>query len=106
MFKQTNNEELFTSPKSPQKNDVKKPTKDSEEKMMTIIKDLMEQFANNFNLLHSKERKGRKYNAACKEETMTNGIVLNVLSNEEIEDARSFNEKDEKEILVMTKRDI
>ncbi len=74
--------------------------------MTTTIEDLTEQFANNFNLLHSKERKGWKYNATCKEETMTNGVILNVLSDEETEDANSFNEKDEKEILVMIDKDI
>lgn len=37
---------------------------------------------------------------------MTNGVVLNVLNDEETEDARSFSEENEKEILVMTKRDI
>jgi hypothetical protein len=37
---------------------------------------------------------------------MTNGVVSNVLGDEEIEDARSFNEKDEEKILVMIERDI
>jgi hypothetical protein len=37
---------------------------------------------------------------------MTTGVVLNVLSEKEIEDARSFSEENEKEILVVTKRDI
>lgn len=106
MFEETNSEKLFIPPKSPQKNDVKRPTRDSEERMTIAIKDLMKQFANNFNLFHSKERKGWKYNVAHKEETMTNGVVLNVLGDEEIEDARSFSEKDEEKILVMIERDI
>jgi hypothetical protein len=33
-------------------------------------------FVDNFNLLHSKERKGQKYNATDNEEIMTNGVVL------------------------------
>lgn len=37
---------------------------------------------------------------------MTNGVVLNTLSDEEIEDAKSFNEEDEEEILVVIERDI
>jgi hypothetical protein len=85
---------------------VKRLPRNSEKKMTTTIEDLTEQFANNFNLLHSKERKGWKCNATCKEETMTNGVILNVLSDEETEDANSFNEKDEKEILVMIDKDI
>jgi hypothetical protein len=40
------------------------------------------------------------------EETVTNGVILNILNDEEIEDARSFSEEDEKEILIVTKRDI
>jgi len=37
---------------------------------------------------------------------MTNGVVLNVLSDEETKDATSFSEEDEEEILNVTKRDI
>ncbi len=44
--------------------------------MMSTIEDLTEQIVDNFNLLHSKERKGQKYNATHKEEIMTNGVVL------------------------------
>jgi hypothetical protein len=58
MSKETNSEKLFTPPKNPQKSDVKRPIKDSEEIMMTTIEDLMEQFVDNFSFLHSKERKG------------------------------------------------
>jgi peroxiredoxin len=92
-------------PESLQKRDVEWYVKDSEERTI-IIKDLTKQFANNFNLLHSKEKKGHKYNATHKEETMTNGVVLNVLSNEETKDATSFSEEDEEEILIVTERDI
>ncbi len=37
---------------------------------------------------------------------MTNGFVLNALSDKETEDARSFNEENEKEILIMIEKDI
>jgi hypothetical protein len=40
------------------------------------------------------------------EETMTNGVVLNVLNKKEIEDAKSFSEEYEEEIFVMIERDI
>jgi len=40
-----------------------------------------------------------------KEETMTTGVVLNVLSDKETKNAKSFSEEDE-EIFVVTKRDI
>jgi hypothetical protein len=106
MFEKINKEELITSPESPQKSDVERSVKDNEERMTTIIEDLMEQFANNFNLLHSKEMKGHKYNAIHKEENMTNGVVLNILNDEETKNAKSFSEEDEEEIFVVTKRDI
>jgi hypothetical protein len=48
---------------------VKRHARGSEERMTIIIKDFMEQFVDNFNLLHSKERNGGKYNATYKEET-------------------------------------
>ncbi len=80
--------------------------RDSEEKMTTTIEDLTKQFTNNFSLLHSKERKRWKYNVVHNEKTMTNGVILNVLSDEETKDAKSFSEEDEKEILIMIERDI
>jgi len=40
MFEETNSEKLFTPLESPQKNDVKRPTRDSEERMTITIKDL------------------------------------------------------------------
>jgi hypothetical protein len=95
MFKEANNEKLFTLPESLKKSDVKRHVKDNEERMTTTIEDLTEQFVKKFNFFHSKEKKGQKYNAAHKEEIMINGIILNVLSEEEIEDATSFNEEDE-----------
>jgi hypothetical protein len=67
---------------------VERPVRDSEIRTMTTIENLIKQFVNNFSLLHSKERKGRKYNASHKEETMTIGVVLNILNNDEIKDAR------------------
>ncbi len=85
---------------------LERPTRNSEEKTTIAIKDLMEWFVDNFSLFHSKERKGWKYNVVHKEETMTNCVVLNVLCDEETKDARSFNEEDEEEILVMTEKDI
>jgi hypothetical protein len=41
-----------------------------------------------------------------KEKTMTNGVILNVLSGEETENAISFNEEDEEKILVVIEKDI
>lgn len=106
MSKETNSEKLFILPKSSQESDVERLARNSKERMTTAIEDLTKQFTNNFNLLHFKERKCRKYNAMHNEETMTNGVVLNVLNDEEIEDAKSFSEEDEKEILIVTERDI
>lgn len=60
---------------------------------MTLIKNLTKQFANNFSFFHSKERNGQNYNATNKEKTMTNGIVLNVLNDEKIKDAKSLVKK-------------
>jgi hypothetical protein len=37
---------------------------------------------------------------------VTNGVVLNTLSDEETKDAKSFSEEDEEEILVVIERDI
>ncbi len=37
---------------------------------------------------------------------MTNGVVLNILCDEETKDAKSFSEEDEEEIFVMIERDI
>lgn len=83
---------------------MKRLDKVSEERTMTVIEDMMKQFANNFSLLHSKENKGQKYNATHKQKTMTNGVDLNDLSIKETEDAKSFSEEDKEEIIVMTKR--
>jgi hypothetical protein len=41
-----------------------------------------------------------------REEIMTNGVILNVLGNEEIEEATSFSEEDEEEIPIVIDRDI
>ncbi len=88
LFEETSKEELVIPPKSPKKSDVERLARDSEIRTTTTIENLVEQFVNNFSLLHSKERKGRKYNASHKEETMTIGVVLNILNKKEIEDAR------------------
>jgi len=87
---------------------------DNEDNMTTMLKcrhssaidNLMEQFVNNFSLLISKYKKGRKCKVAHKEEIMTNGVVLIVLSDKGTEDATSCNEKEEDEIRSMKKRDI
>lgn len=54
MSKETNNEKLFTPPKSPQKSDVERPARDNEKKTTITIEDLIKQFVDNFSLLHSK----------------------------------------------------
>ncbi len=114
MSKETNNEELFILPKSPLKSDVNRHARDNEDNITTMLRckhsstmdDLMEQLANNFNLLISREKKGRKCKTTHKEEIMTNDIVLIVLSDKGIEDATSCNEEEEDEMTIMTKRDI
>jgi len=106
MSVETNNEGLFTRPESPQKSDVKRLAKDSEERTMIMIENMTEWFVDNFNLFHSKESKGQKYNVEHKQKTMTNGVVLNILSNEEAKSVRSFSEEDEEEILIIMERDI
>jgi hypothetical protein len=72
----------------------------------SAINDLIEQFANNFSLLISKEKKGQKCKAMHKEEIMTNNVVLIVLSDKGTKVATSCNEKEEDEMPIMTKRDI
>jgi hypothetical protein len=66
MSKETNNEKCFTLPKSLQKSDVNRHVRDSEDNITTlsgcthssVIENLMEEFAENFSLLASKEKKG------------------------------------------------
>ncbi len=82
MFEEINREELVTLLKNPQKSDVERLAKDSEERTTTVIKDMMKQFADNYKWCH-----------------------LNVLSSQETKNARSFSE-DEEEILVVIERDI
>jgi predicted AAA+ superfamily ATPase len=55
--------------KALKKSVMKRLAKNSEEILTIIIEDLMEQFVESFNLLHSKERNGQKYNVTHKEET-------------------------------------
>ncbi len=64
---------------------MKRHVKDNEERMTTTIKDLTKQFANSFSFLHFKKRKGQKYNTTHKGKIMTNGVILNVISNEEMQ---------------------
>jgi hypothetical protein len=45
-------------------------------------------------------------NNARGKEILINGVILIVLSNEEVENATSSNEKDKYEIPIMTERDI
>jgi hypothetical protein len=76
-------------------------------KHSSAIEDLTKQFADNFSLLASKEKKkGWKCKAPRREEILTNGVLLIVLSNEEIEDVISFSEEDEDKMPIMTKKDI
>ncbi len=66
MSKKTNIEELFISLESPQKSDVNRHARNSEDNKTTllgcnhlnVIEKLTKQFADNFNLLTSKEKKG------------------------------------------------
>jgi hypothetical protein len=75
MLEETNIEEFFALPKSPKKSDVNKHTRDNENNISTMlrcmnlsaIEYLMEQFANNFNLFASKDKKGKKCKARQKE---------------------------------------
>lgn len=114
MFKKTNNEKFFTSPKSPHKSEMNKHARNSDENMITMsrcrhlnaIKNLTEQFVNNFNLFPSKEKKGWKCKTTHKEKILTNGVLLIVLSNKEVEDATSSSEENKYEMVVMIKRDI
>jgi hypothetical protein len=72
----------------------------------STIEDLMKQFANIFNLLVFKEKKGQKCKAAHKEEILTNGVFLIILNNKEIEDATSFSEEDKDKMPIVIERDI
>jgi hypothetical protein len=56
------------------------------------------------NLFISKNKKGRKCKAVHKEEIMTNGVVLIVLSNKGTKDVTFCNEKKEVEMPIVTKR--
>jgi len=56
--------------------------------------------------LPPKRKTGWKCKAPHKEEILTNGELLIILSNEETKDVTSFNEKDEDKMPIVTKRDI
>jgi hypothetical protein len=75
-------------------------------KHSSATKDLMKQFANNFNLLASKKKKNWKCKAPHKEEILTNNVLLFVLNNEETNDAISFSEKYKDKMPIVTKKDI
>jgi len=62
---------------------------------LNVIKDLTKQFANNFNLSPSKEKKGQKCKIGHKEEILKNGVLLIVLNNEKTNDAIASCEEDE-----------
>jgi hypothetical protein len=70
------------------------------------MKNLMEQFANNFNYPTFEEKMGQKRKALHKEDILKKGVLLIVLTNEEEKDATSFCEEDEDEMPIVTKRDI
>jgi len=101
MSKETNIKKFFTRPKSPQKSDVNRHVKNSEDSITTLlgckhssaIEELTEQFTNNFNLLASEKKKGLKCKVPQKEKILKNGVFLIVLSDEEIKNATSLNEK-------------
>ncbi len=77
--------------------------KDSDESMTTmsrckhlnVIKDLTKQFANNFSLSLSKEKKGQKCKIGHKEEILRNGVLLIVLKDKKTKDAIAYSEEDE-----------
>jgi len=73
---------------------------------LNVIDDLMEKFAKKINLFISKDKKGRKCKVVHKEEIMTNGVVLIVLSDKGTKDATFCNEKEEDEMPIVTKRGI
>ncbi len=66
MSEETDIEEVFTPPKRPQKSDVNRHAKDSENNKTTlsggrhssVIEKWTKQYANNFSLPTSKEKKG------------------------------------------------
>ncbi len=68
---------------------------------LNAIEKLTKQFADNFNLPTSKEKKGWKCKASHKEEILKNGVLLIVLNNEEVKDATSLSIEDEDEMVVV-----
>ncbi len=114
MLGETNNDEFFTLPESPKKSDVNRHVRDSEDNKTTLsrckhsstMKEVMEQFINNFNLHASKEKKSLKCNASNQKEILKNGALLIVLSDDKAKDVTSLSEEDRDKMLVVTKRNI
>jgi hypothetical protein len=74
---------------------------------LNVIKHFIEQFANNFSLNVSKEKKVLIPKKMVKGELLTNGVVLIFLTDEfEIKDGPTCSEKDEYEMVIMTDCDI
>ncbi len=66
----------------------------------------MEQFVDNFSLFASKEKKSWKCKTWHKEEILKYGVLLIVLRDYGVEDAISFSEENEDEMLVVIEREI
>jgi hypothetical protein len=66
---------------------------------LNIIKELIEQFVDNFNLPASIKKKGQKCKALHKEEISKNGVLLIVLSDEEAKDVTSLSKEDKDKIV-------
>ncbi len=72
----------------------------------SMIKELTKLFVDNFNLLASHKKKGRKCKTLHKEEILKNGVLLIVLRDEEAEDAISFSEENENKMSVVIEKEI
>ncbi len=114
MLREINTKIFFTMLRSLKKSDVNQHITDSEDNKTTlsrcrhsnVMEELMEQFANNFNLHASKEKKNHKCNTSHQKKILKNGALLIVLNDDETKDATSLSEKNKDEMLVVTKRDI
>jgi membrane carboxypeptidase/penicillin-binding protein PbpC len=103
MLEETNIEEFFILPENPQKSDVNRHAINSEDRKKTLsrckhlstIKELMEQFANNFNLPASNKKKVKNAKHCTRKRSF-----LIVLSDEEVEDVTSLNKKNKDKIVT------
>jgi len=76
-------------------------------KHLSVVGHLIKQFANNFNLHVSKEKKIAKSRIMEKDELFTNDVVLIVLNDEfETDDGLACNEENEYEMPIVTNYDI